>query len=82
METNDYIKIFSGSFVVVKLLLSQLEEVGITAIVKDEGESARLAGFGPPLSFGFQEVFVSKEEASIAFPIVERINATIKTQNP
>jgi hypothetical protein len=45
MESN-YSKLYTGSFIVVQLITQNLEKQGITPIVKDETESARLAGFG------------------------------------
>jgi len=40
-----YIKVFRGSAIVVKAISYALEDQGISAIVKDANESARLAGF-------------------------------------
>jgi hypothetical protein len=40
-----YIKVFRGSAIVVKAISYALEDQGISAIVKDPNESARLAGF-------------------------------------
>lgn len=45
---SQYSKVYSGSFIVVQLITQNLEKEGITPIVKDETESARLAGFGIP----------------------------------
>ncbi|GAL81349.1 hypothetical protein JCM19274_2425 [Algibacter lectus] len=46
MTDSNYIKVFSGDFIVVKRIISDLENENITAVIKDETESARLAGFG------------------------------------
>ena len=56
MESN-YIRIYTGSLVIVQLLIQKLEEVGITPVIKDESESGRLAGFGAAIPLA-QEVFV------------------------
>ena len=77
MSENDYVKIFSGSFIIVQLVLDRLESVGINAIVKDESESARMAGFGSSFQ-GFQELYVSKDELDHAIPIVEAVNAELE----
>jgi hypothetical protein len=69
MESH-YQRIYTGSFVIVTLLVSKLEEVGITPIIKDETESGRLAGFGPSVP-GQQQVFVHDDELDKAVPIVE-----------
>lgn len=66
---SQYSKVYSGSFIVVQLITQNLEKEGITAIVKDETESARLAGFGTP-TYGFQELFVHSSEKDKAEAIV------------
>lgn len=72
MTNQDYIKVFSGSFIIVQLVKDRLEQAGINAIIKDESESGRLAGFGASIQ-GFQELYVSDEELSKAKPIVNSI---------
>jgi hypothetical protein len=74
---DDYVKIFSGSFIIVQLVLDRLKGAGINAIIKDESESGRLAGFGSAIQ-GFQELYVSKDEVNYAVPIVEEVNAELK----
>lgn len=69
METH-YQRIYTGSFVIVTLLVSKLEEIGITPIIKDETESGRLAGFGPSVP-GQQQVYVHEDELDKAVPIVQ-----------
>ncbi len=68
MESN-YSKLYAGSFIVVQLITQNLEKQGITPIVKDETESARLAGFGTP-TYGFQELYVHSDEKTKAEAIV------------
>lgn len=74
---DDYVKIFSGSFIIVQLVLDRLNGAGINAIVKDDSESGRLAGFGSAIQ-GFQELYVNKDEVELAIPIVEEVNAELK----
>ncbi len=74
---DDYVKIFSGSFIIVQLVFDRLKGAGINAIIKDESESGRLAGFGSAIQ-GFQELYVSKDEVDFAIPIVEEVNAELK----
>lgn len=69
MESH-YIKIYTGSFILVNNIVSKLEKVGISPIIKDETESGRLAGFGPSIP-GQQEVFVHENEIDKATPIVQ-----------
>lgn len=74
---DDYIKVFSGNFIIAQLVLDRLQSAGINAILKDESESGRLAGFGSAIQ-GFQELYVSKDELDFAVPIVEEVNAELK----
>ena len=57
MHESEYTRIFTGSIVISKLIISRLEEIGISPVIKDEAESGRLAGFGPAIP-GAQELFV------------------------
>lgn len=77
MTENNYVKIFSGTFIIVQLVLDRLDSVGIIGIVKDESESARMAGFGSSFQ-GFQELYVSNEELDHALPIVEAVTAELE----
>ncbi|CAL2062480.1 putative signal transducing protein [Tenacibaculum sp. 190524A05c] len=43
---SGYIKLFSGTSILVNRLAYILDETGIASIVKDNKESGRLAGFG------------------------------------
>lgn len=74
---DNYVKIFSGSFIIVQLVLDRLKSAGINAIIKDESESGRLAGFGSAIQ-GFQELYVNKEELDLAVSIVEEVNSELK----
>jgi len=74
---DDYVKIFSGSFIIVQLVSDRLKGAGISAIVKDDTESGRLAGFASSIP-GFQELYVSKDQVNYAMPIVDEVNAELK----
>lgn len=77
MHDSNYIKIFTGNFITVQRMVSELEKINITAVIKDESESGRLAGFGASIQ-GQQELFVHKDELDKAIVIVETINASLK----
>ena len=64
MDSN-YTRIFIGSQVEAQAVLAQLEAVGISAVVKDEAESARLAGFGSAPTSS-TEIFVHNDELAKA----------------
>ena len=71
-NAQKFIKIFTGNAISVLSLRNALEEQNIVAVVKDDSESARLAGFGmvPP---GLQEMFVHEDELDQAIKIIESL---------
>ncbi len=71
-----YVKIYSGSFIIVQPILRALEAEGIVPIIKDETESARLAGFGTS-NYGNQEIFVHHNELEKAQKIAAKVLATM-----
>lgn len=77
MLDNDYVKVFSGSFIIVQLVVDRLESVGINAIIKDESESGRLAGFASSIQ-GLQELYVSKVELDHAIPIIAAVKSELE----
>jgi hypothetical protein len=71
-QSPDFIKIFTGNAINVLALRNALEEKKIVAVIKDDSESARLAGFGM-VAPGLQEVFVHEDELDQAIRIVETL---------
>ena len=55
---NDYVHLFSGSFIESNALTYELTMLGIKFIVKDQQNSANLAGFGIPNYLFSCQVFV------------------------
>tara|TARA_B100000886_G_C20344066_1_gene457882 strand:- start:701 stop:913 length:213 start_codon:yes stop_codon:yes gene_type:complete len=55
---NDYVHLFSGSFIESNALTYELTKLGIKFIVKDQQNSANLAGFGIPNYLFSCQVFV------------------------
>lgn len=76
MESH-YTKIYTGNFIIVQLITTKLEDIGIEPIIKDESESGRLAGFGASIQ-GQQEVYVHKNEVDKALPIVESVKTEME----
>ncbi|WP_452220979.1 putative signal transducing protein [Lacinutrix salivirga] len=77
MEGSEYIKIFTGNFIVVQLIRDRLEAIGINPIIKDESESARMAGFGT-FSQGLQELYVNNDELDRSVAIVESVRSEME----
>ena len=78
MLDSNYTKIFSGNFIVVQLAMDRLKSAGINAIIKDESESGRLAGFGASIQ-GYQELYVSNDEKEIAESIIASVKEELES---
>lgn len=72
MESN-YSKIFSGNSIEAQKIVAKLHESGIEAVVKDETESGRLAGF-PPASFGHVDLYVHNDELERAQELIKELS--------
>ncbi|MCB0399881.1 MAG: DUF2007 domain-containing protein [Winogradskyella sp.] len=77
MNASEYSKIYEGNFVLITRIKNELENNGIIPIIKDEGESQRLAGYGS-LNQGFQEIYVHEDELDKAIAIVEQVKAEME----
>ncbi len=77
MNESEYIKIYSGNFILITRIKGELEAQGIVPIIKDEGESQRLAGYGS-MNQGFQELFVHEDELDKASQILERVKSEME----
>ncbi len=75
--SSDYTKIYTGNTFISQRIISELREIGIEPIVKDESESARLAGFAANID-GNREIHVNHDEADKARTVVQRITAEKK----
>ncbi|MDN3666847.1 putative signal transducing protein [Algibacter miyuki] len=73
MTDSNYTKVFSGDFIIVQRMYSDLEKENISAVIKDETESGRLAGFGATI-YGLQDLYVHNDELEKALPIIQQIN--------
>jgi hypothetical protein len=74
MSSPSYLHLFSGSSIDVLALRNALAEENITPVVKDESESARLAGFGQTAPM-MQRVFVHEDEYDKAKTILKQLSA-------
>ena len=68
----DYKSIFVGGSIEAQSIASRLETSGVKALVKNHGDSARLAGFASALP-GETEVFVRTADMDRAKPILDNI---------
>ncbi|REE08232.1 putative signal transducing protein [Winogradskyella pacifica] len=77
MSTTEYTKVYYGNFILVTRVKDELEHVGIVPIVKDEGESQRLAGYAS-MNQGYQDLYVHNDELDKAMVIVNRVKAEME----
>ena len=77
MIDSDYIKVFSGTFIIVQLAMDRLESAGINAIIKEESGLGQHSGFSTASS-GYQELYVSKDELDHAIPIIECVKSDLE----
>jgi len=69
------VKIFSGSEIIAMALNSKLEEKEIQTLVKDNLQSARVAGFG---NIGLAvEIFINESDKEKAEPIIEKFKMNL-----
>ncbi len=68
-------KIFSGSEILALALQEKIEAIGVKTIVKNNIQSARLAGFGnADLAV---EVFIQEVDFGKASPVIEEFRMSI-----
>ncbi|SHJ84092.1 putative signal transducing protein [Pseudozobellia thermophila] len=69
---SNYLKIYSGNRFTAQQIENKLKEIGISAILKDESESARLAGFAANMD-GELEVHVHRDEHDRAMAVIRSV---------
>jgi hypothetical protein len=68
-------KVFSGSEILALALQQKIEEVGVNTVLKNNIQSARLAGFGN--SGQAVELFIQETDFAKANPIIEEFRLSI-----
>ncbi|WP_394759448.1 putative signal transducing protein [Flavobacterium sp.] len=68
-------KIFSGSEILAQALQAKIEAVGVSTIVKNNIQSAKLAGFGT--ADQAVEVFIQEIDFGKANPVIEEFRMSI-----
>jgi hypothetical protein len=75
-EHSKHIRLFTGSFIAVQRLQLDLNDAEIPFLIKNNNESARMAGFGA-LSDNV-ELFIYEEDLDRATEIINELNAEKK----
>ncbi|AOZ99950.1 putative signal transducing protein [Flavobacterium commune] len=68
-------KVFSGSEILALALKEKIEAVGVDTVIKDNIQSARLAGFGS--SGSAVELFIQETDFAKANPVIEEFRLNI-----
>ncbi|MFT4983344.1 hypothetical protein CXF59_09090 [Flavobacterium sp. ALD4] len=68
-------KVFSGSEILAMALKEKIEAIGVDTVMKDNIQSARLAGFGS--SGSAVEVFIQETDFAKANPVIEEFRLSI-----
>ena len=77
MKDSNYVKLYTGNLIFVQRIIQELEDIGISAITREQNES----GLDPKIYGGhlLQEVYVHKDELDKAVLVVESVNLEIKS---
>ncbi|XMO86003.1 DUF2007 domain-containing protein [Algibacter sp. AS12] len=75
----NYIKVFSGYFIDIQRIFKELQNLNISAIVKDESEYARLGGLGSPFH-GILHIHVHEDELERAKPVFENFLSELELE--
>jgi hypothetical protein len=70
---SKYKKVFGGNNIKARRVELTLKDNNIDPILKDEKESARLAGFGSPMP-DLIEIFVHKDEEEKALGLINKMD--------
>jgi hypothetical protein len=68
-SNNNLIIAYTGNEISTNFLKNDLEDAGIFSLIKNERESARLAGFGSNINSGCQ-LFIYEQDIENAKPII------------
>lgn len=76
MSESNYIKVYTGDLFIVQRIAQELEDIGISAVMKEQNES----GLDPKIYGGhlLQEIYVHKDELDKAIFVVEKITKELK----
>ena len=75
MTDSNYVKLYTGSLIIVQRILQELEDIGINAVMREQNES----GLDPKIYGGhlLQDIHVHKDELDKAVLVVQSITAEI-----
>ena len=76
MKAVKHVKVYTGNFIIIQRIISELEPLNISFIIKDKSESARLAGYGQT-TYGLQELHVDQTQLITTIHLIEKITRSV-----
>tara|TARA_B100001057_G_scaffold472322_1_gene535508 strand:+ start:1557 stop:1790 length:234 start_codon:yes stop_codon:yes gene_type:complete len=73
---SDYIQVFFGSEIDAISFKSKLNDINIYPVLKNETNSANLAGFGVPNYLYSHKLFIHKDQYNEAYLLIEDLKKT------
>ena len=75
---NDFVLIYRGSLIICQRIINEFKKNNIHAIVKNQNESARLAGFGI-ICNQILELLVHRDEKNLSIKIIDNLGIEIQS---
>ena len=72
MNKDDFILVFEGSFITSNRIIHELKKFNINPLVKNQSESARLAGFGIIIE-DHTSLYVHKDEIDNSKKVINNL---------
>jgi len=73
---NNFVLVYRGSLIICQRIINEFNTNNIHAIVKNQNESARLAGFGM-ICDQIIELFVHEDEKKLSIKIIDNLGIEI-----
>ena len=73
---NNFVLVYRGSLIICQRIINEFNINNIYAIVKNQNESARLAGFGM-ICDQIIELFVHEDEKKLSIKIIDNLGIEI-----
>ena len=70
MTDSNYIKVFTGNLIIIQRMISELEKVNISPVIKDQTDSGIITDILGTSVSHFQEIHVHKDELDKAVLVI------------
>jgi len=75
---NNFVLVYRGSLIICQRIINEFKKNNIHAIVKNQNESARLAGFGI-ICDQIIELLVHRDEKNLSIKIINNLGIEIQS---